>query len=352
MNIKDRLVNLKEQLIEQRNIKRNSVNLDDKIEEFLIWYTNNHDKEASKNEKKIEYKKMEDLIEKWAVWYELRYPNYTIVNDQFDKKNIDNIMFSDNQYVYTNFDEESDAFALEWSSLYNAHAFISSLPEKERNIIKKYKYPNIVYLNDHRYHHFHLDNNGVITDCENLYITDKKYKEKISNVKNDSPEDDKYVCINKLFIGKTLKEGYKLLKELNILATDSLKDYDTAKRKHDFLKEEFLDAVLYRIIERGGRIIGPRRGMMFAKEFSRNIEIPMIYGIDSGDNNLRNFINEYIKLGGRTDLECIYNYFFNKDNNYEYDTITISEVLKNNDNYTKEEQELHGKLVNSLTKKQ
>ena len=31
--------------------------------------------------------------------------------------------------------------------------------------------------------------------------------------------------------------------------------------------------VMYRIIERGGNRMGPRRGFLFAKEFGRNIDI-------------------------------------------------------------------------------
>ena len=38
-----------------------------------------------------------------------------------------------------------------------------------------------------------------------------------------------------------------------------------------------LNCVMYRIIERGGNRIGPRRGFLFAKEFGRNIDIPMIF---------------------------------------------------------------------------
>ena len=57
-----------------------------------------------------------------------------------------------------------------------------------------------------------------------------------------------------------------------------------------------LDAVMYRIIERGGNRMGPRRGFLFAKEFGRNIDIPMMYGVDYSDPGLRSFIIEYIKL--------------------------------------------------------
>ena len=112
---------------------------------------------------------------------------------------------------------------------------------------------------------------------------------------------------------------------------------------------------MYRIIERGGNKIGPRRAFMFAKEFDRDISIPMKYGVDIYDPGLRNFINEYLKAGGSKDLVCIKNYFIdnNKDES-EYETITISELLKeiwdsNDEKYTSEEKEVFKRLVDDIS---
>lgn len=48
---------------------------------------------------------------------------------------------------------------------------------------------------------------------------------------------------------------------------------------------------------------------MFAKEFNLNIDIPMMYGVDESDPYLGNFILEYLKAGGSTNLVCLINYF-------------------------------------------
>ena len=106
---------------------------------------------------------------------------------------------------------------------------------------------------------------------------------------------------------------------------------------------------MYRIIERGGNRIGPRRGFIFAKEFNRNIDIPMQYGIDRSDPGLRDFINEYLKAGGNTSLACYDDYFYNK-NKSNINKVKLHDILKieNNYRYTPEEQQLHQRLVNIL----
>ena len=119
-----------------------------------------------------------------------------------------------------------------------------------------------------------------------------------------------------------------------------------------YQREEMLNCVMYRIIERGGNRIGPRRALLFAKGFNRNIDIPMKYGVDTKDPDLRWFINEYINLGGNKDLECYRNYFDYKTRHGYINTINISDLLlTKNDNgkyYTDKEDLLHQRLVDIL----
>ena len=119
-----------------------------------------------------------------------------------------------------------------------------------------------------------------------------------------------------------------------------------------YFYEELLNCVMYRIIERGGNRIGPRRAFIFAKEFKRNIDIPLIYGIDTTDPKLRHFINEYLKSGGNPNLTCYINYFHQIPNKI-LETITIKKLLtfdKNNKyRYTNEEKELQQTLAGLLT---
>lgn len=67
--------------------------------------------------------------------------------------------------------------------------------------------------------------------------------------------------------------------------------------------------VLYRIIERGGNRAGPRRGLLFANDFSLDINIPIAYSIDWSDPYLYNFLRPLLLV---LDVEtiCPSGYFF------------------------------------------
>lgn len=156
-------------------------------------------------------------------------------------------------------------------------------------------------------------------------------------------------------IGKHIKEVVQLLKDKKIDFPEENELEKAIKNYNDniYLKEEILNCVMYKIIKRGQNIIGPRRAFLFAKEFDINIDIPMTYGIDYSDANLRLFINEYIKAGEKKDLVCYVDYFYS-DFEYKLEkSITIEELLKslscnNKVFYTPEEERLHQSLVNIL----
>ncbi|MDE6142224.1 MAG: hypothetical protein K2G03_06435 [Bacilli bacterium] len=114
-----------------------------------------------------------------------------------------------------------------------------------------------------------------------------------------------------------------------------------------------LDSVMYRIIERGGNRYGPRRAFLFAKEFKRDISIPMIYGVDTSDPGLRKFMNAYIKAGGSMDITCLVNYFSRAHKYEEISRISMRKLLRTTPDdcihkYTEEERELQQRLANIL----
>lgn len=186
--------------------------------------------------------------------------------------------------------------------------------------------------------HLHLSKNGTVEMSECMDTV-------IPGISNEDLE------------GKNIKEVVKIIKEKGIIIpkdselTKAIQDYNNL----NYQKEEILNCAMYRIIERGGNRIGPKRAFLFAKEFGRDISIPMMYAIDYSDPDLRLFINEYIKAGGSKDLECLVGYFSKVSKDEPLEKVSIQELiltLPNNTTsfYTEEENELHQRLIHSLKK--
>ncbi len=353
MDIKEELIKLREKIkgaFTSESAKalaghlKNSkmVVLDDKVDEFIDWFTENM---VKGNYTDIgEYLipiDMRNFIEKMAVWYELRYPDYEInrimPGSSQEQIDINEVMFKNNQYINDILDEDSEIKDLDWAEFYNTKAFINSLSWSERYVFSRPKYPNIVYWNlGHGIAHLHLTRNGFVEMAEYMDCV-------IHGISNEELE------------GKNIKEIVNMLKERDVKFPENnefekaIKDYDNCV----YQREEMLNCVMYRIIERGGNRFGPRRAFLFAKEFGRNIDIPMAYGVDSSDPGLRLFVNEYIKAGGDKNLVCYIGYGSRASKYEKLSTITIQELIMtqhNNDAtfYTPEEDELHQRLVNVL----
>lgn len=344
MSIKEELVKLRTKITETNEAKNTPIDLDAKVDEFIDWffenivkgnYTDIGEYHAPRN--------MRNLIEKIAVWYELRYPSYEInrlmPGSGQEQININDVMFRDNPYVNELLDENSDAKELDWDDFYNTHVFIKSLPwENERCYFSKPRYKNIVYLNPNsRVAHLHLTKNGFVEMAEG--VTD--YTKSVI-------KDEELTGLNARDVVKLFQEKGIELPENNELER-AIKSAD----KWIQLKDGLLDCAMYRIIERGGNRIGPRRAFLFAKEFGRNIDIPMMYAVDRSDPGLRLFMNEYLKAGGSKDLVCYDGYFSRASKKEKVDTISIEELILTQNNsdttsYTPEEHELHQRIVNAI----
>lgn len=124
------------------------------------------------------------------------------------------------------------------------------------------------------------------------------------------------------------------------------------KEKYYFrmLRERILNCAMYRIIQRGGNRIGPRRALLFAKEFERDINIPMMYGVDRSDPYLKTFIHKYLDAGGSRDLVCYEDYFSSTFNLLFPCQIELKDLIKREKPtyYTPQERELYQRLVNAL----
>lgn len=150
---------------------------------------------------------------------------------------------------------------------------------------------------------------------------------------------------------------YYLFEPINSLLWKPNPDLEETKdirstNKFSLLGEAILDCAMYRIIQRGGNRKGPRRALLFAKEFKRDIDIPMKYGVDCSDTYLKTFIHKYLDFGGSRNLVCYDDYFFSTFKLGTPNYVTIKELLKREKPpyYTPQEHELHQRLVNALEK--
>ena len=360
MNFKEKLLELRKRFIgveepakietqTTENSNENqpiSIDLNDKVDEFIKWYFKNMVKGQYTNiGEYYQPNQMRNFIEKMAVWYELRYPEYE-VNRLFpgssqEQTQVNDVMFKSNPYLNEFFDEKSDIRYLDWDDFYNTKVFINSLPWEEKIKLSKPLYSDIVYLSPKFGGvHLHLTKNGIVEMAENVSIYTN------SVIKDEELE------------GLHVKKVIELFKNRGIaLPPDNgLEKAVEYADKYLYQKEEMLNCVMYRIIERGGNRIGPRRAFLFAKEFKRNIDIPMMYGVDLSDPGLRKFMNEYLKAGGSKDLVCHVGYFSKASKQEKLYTVSIKRLILylNNDAvtfYTPEETELHQKLANALNYK-
>ena len=303
---------------------------------------------------------VKNLVEKITIWYELRYPDYVLedmLNGEYRKAkdyiNLDDVMFTSNPIAkdlkeffrdffhlpYNNFiiDVDNILGYLNWQEFYNTKSFINSLPLKEKVLLNKAKYPSQISfsINDEK-KIFRLTSKGRVRTLNN--------SSKFSLInKNGNRVKFNDVNINDLLT--TLESNdFNISKE----DIDSLQSIIAKYRKKWYSKYLLLELVMYKIIDRDGQGYGPYRAFLFAKEFNKNIDIPMQYGINTNFPYTREFINEYLKSGGSKDLMCCIDYFSTPSNQLK--EATIEDILINIiKNYTLEETKLHQRFVNALS---
>lgn len=355
MSIKEYLLNLKEKLGLSKKEERKSVGKilsDDlteekkvdeasnksytleklprkKVDDFLSWYATVLPSWNEKIKVEEEIKSMQNFIEKVAIWYELRYPNFTIfgnteglVNDWSSNLS----MFEENPYIRDLLGEDSIVNDLDWSEFYNTKSFINNLCFKEREYFARPSYEKYILINGY---HLELSKNGRVLSFAGLDY----YKLKKNEVN-----------------GKDVKEVVALLKEKEIISPTGneidkeIQIYEGKKER----KEKMLDAIMCRIIERGDTYsIGARRGLLFAKEFKLDLLIPITYETALGyDPYIDVFLREANKdKETREPLKFLVPLF-----NQKYSEKDIEKMLMTKEE-KKQEKQLQQKLVNILATK-
>ena len=299
-----------------------------KINDFLNWYATVLPSWNEKIKVEEEVKSMMNFIEKVAVWYELRYPNFTIFGNTEGLVNdwANLAMFEENPYINDLLGEDSVVNDLDWSEFYNTKSFINNLCFKERKYFARPNYGKYILINGY---HLELSKTGRVLSFDGL----DHYKLKKNEVN-----------------GKDVKEVVALLKEKEIISPTGneidkeIQIYEGKKER----KSKMLDAIMYRIIERGDTYsIGARRGLLFAKEFKLDLLIPITYEIALGNDR---YIDVFLRAANRnSELEESIRWLLALFKP-EYNEKDVDEMLKTKEE-KRQEKQLQQRLVNILATK-
>ncbi len=275
-----------------------SIMLNDKVDEFIKWYYQNMVKKYyTYIDGYYQPLKMRNFIEKMAIWYELKYPDYKVCK-------LIPCSIADNK-------SEIDDIYLK-NSFYDIETFKNLLSSDELSLLETPRYYKdlLVYVGK---------NNDV-----KLYINDGIIKRStgFSLYTNGKLRDDDIENYHIRDVKKLLKS-----KKVKLPVNNELFDEIDRIRKVSQQRLKMLNCVMYRIIERGGPRIGPRRALLFAKEFNRSIDIPMKYGVDYSDPGLGRLINSYLNLGGSLDLLCYGGYFNITDKCNYVDIVSLKKLI-------------------------
>ena len=234
--------------------------LDDKITFYLEW--------CKKNNVEHDVKDIKDIIDKVTVWYELRYPDAYL-----DKDDIDCVML----------DCSGTDNVQSWGDFYNFDKFYYSLSRKEKSLLNFPIFVDIIYLNNGS-SHIHFNEDGSISDASDVYLGNKGDASSLLN-------------------GKTIDEWPSIMKENGFVVDYArINGIINNYKKRVQVRECLFDSIMYNLIERGGKYYGPRRGVLFAREFERDVRVPVSYG----DSSLA---LEYLVNDGDESLMCFSDYY-------------------------------------------
>ena len=309
-----------------------SGSLDDKVDNFINWYTENMVKgQYTDTGEYHKPREVRNLIEKMAVWYELRYPEPEI--DKIFQPNkeiqvdINEEIFINNSVTEDLINESGDwgkwsklvLSMLEWTEFYNMDIFLKSLSEIERTYLRDVSYNPYVRL--------HLTNSEDVKISLNPdgYIID------VDNIINICPLNGHEDIFSEDLIGMKIEDLAILLEKRYNCSEEQLESIKREIKEvnnYKTFKEGLLDSVMYRIIERSGCTYGGKRAFLFAKEFNRNIDIPMQYGYCIEHHGIKELINMYLENGGNEELVCYSNYQTRIDKNEPLKGYKVKELLK------------------------
>lgn len=277
------------------SLKSNEIKtIDQKIEEYFDWYEENILLyKCRANEREEELENLKKLINKFVVWYEIRYPDYELsrkIPFYYDDNSREmNEILKEQKQVPNDFD---------WSTFYDKKVFLKSLSQEEKELISGDRYnrrmTDLWFENqDDRFYRVQLT-------ISNKFNVTKAFMPYFSSGDSLSKEE---------LQGKSIDEAIQILKSYRYILNDRDNDFFQYQKNLRENPHKIFDVIMYSMIKSGGRYTGPRRALLFAQEFHLNMDIPMSYGVISEDDNTLYLIDEYLKNGGHEDLICCVDYF-------------------------------------------
>ncbi len=282
-----------EEIIELVNAKDkvnySEVSLGKFYETFISWYQGAI--EEPENYKQEKVKIVENLINKMAIWFEFKYPQNRIA-----------------ELIPCYGGRKDKDGTAPGEELMSIEQFYKSLLPKERELLKVPTHQKNVHFDNYGKDYFCVDNEGKIIGIE-------------GDIQSLVPEDKRGIINNQRLIGMYLIEANELFKNKGIFITypKTAQDRKIDNSEILFFSAHYqyeldvyngiLDSVMAKIIDNGGSIIGPRRGLLFALEFGRNLNFPMLYSHSDLDQNSSDFVNYFVDHSGQNNAPCIIEYF-------------------------------------------
>ena len=274
-----------------------------------------------------EYQGRLKLINRMKDWYQTRYPD-EYIDIFFEGYNeVDNI----NDYVFRNTKKPN----INWDEIYNTKVFLNLLSENLKEYLYSPRYKSYICAGKYNMQeHIELSKKGTIIYAYILYNYEGK---NIKELYNDIVYGKIKVDYLKAYESSEVITNFfnELKEEINY----AIKDYEDKVKAKDVM----LDCVMYSLMDSWNLSYGARRALLFAEEFKRSIDVPLIYGATSSNKN-RAFINYYLMLGGNPNLECYEDY--DRGNNNK---VILKDYIKNVkiSNYEKEMYERITSVLNS-----
>ena len=343
MNSKDLILKLK-QVIKAEKEKKTLSNSDKndlktkydlnlKIADFIKW----SGETLVKDETKLRH-----FIEKAAIWYELRYPDvfvYDYFYGKVDPKGLNHLKesrgFQKLKNVLNSWEQENLESGLDlinWDDYFDLNTFFNLTPDASMY----FQRPKFIFS----YNVYKTKNSK---DNLRIYFTRNG---KIKSVENYGSKSSDFYKLKSL-VGEYIFDVLKVLERDILLERDITNLKKCIETYYDEIafKEGLLDCILYKIIMESDPSIKIERAYLFAKEFKRDLSIPLTY-ISWYSQRNKELINQYLKDGGSLDIPCCDYYYA-----LPIAESTLKDVYNGFTNFTEEEKDLHKKIVNILNQK-